>query len=197
MHFLQENNFYNENISITGKIVKKMFQNDYRETFKLAIKNLKTEEKIFKNNTENINIFVDIPKNLTLNPSDIISFEGKITEIYDNNEKIQDFERYSWLHKIHGKTSLYTFKREKTADKNTFIETRENVKNLIFNGFPIDISALILGITIGNTDFMTSEIQDDFKNSSLTHILVVSGSNIAFLIIFIGFFLKFFPIGRG
>lgn len=193
---MEVNNFYNENIVTKGKITKKMFQNDYRETYKLEVLSIQTEEKIFHFSKNIPSIFVDIPRNLTLNASDIISFRGKITPIYDENTKIEDFEKYSWLHNIYGKTSLYTFQREKTHENNFFTNTRENVKKLIFNGFPIDISALVLGITIGNTDFMTSDIQDEFKNASLTHILVVSGSNITFLILFIGFFLKFFNIKR-
>lgn len=53
-----------------------------------------------------------------------------------------------------------------------------------------------MGVTIGNTDLLTDELKDDFKNSSLTHILVVSGANIAFVMLIIGFFTKYLPIHR-
>lgn len=195
-NFLEEANFYNENIHVTGKIVRKMFQNDYRETHKLNIQRIKTEEKISHIQNKNIYIFVDIPKNLTLNADDTIAFSGKITKIYDEKPEIENFEKYSWLHNIYGKSSLYTFERLQSAEKIFFTESKAYIKKLIFNGFPTDISALILGVTIGDTDLLTSKIQDEFKNASLTHILVVSGSNIAFLILFLEFFLKYFPIGR-
>lgn len=41
---------------------------------------------------------------------------------------------------------------------------------------------------------MTSDIKSEFKNSGLTHILVVSGSNIAFVILIFSFILQYFPI---
>lgn len=43
---------------------------------------------------------------------------------------------------------------------------------------------------------MTENLKEDFKNSSLTHILVVSGANIAFVMLIIDFLLKYFPIHR-
>ncbi len=187
---------FSEKYEITWEITKKLFQTDYRETYRLRIDSIGTSEKILKiSDKNNIWIFVDIPKNLTLNTGDIISFQWKITAIYDD-ENIEDFEKYSWFHKIYGKSSLYTFKRIQTSEKNIFEKTQERVKTLIFNGFPENISALLLGITIWNTDLMTSEIKDDFQNASLTHILVVSGSNIAFLILFLEFFIKYFPIKK-
>lgn len=181
---------------ITGTITKNLYQNDYRETHRLQIDSIQTAEKIFKiSEKNNIGIFVDIPKNLTLNMGDVIRFHGKVTPIYEG-ESIEDFEKYSWLHQSYGKSSLYSFQRLQSQEKNFFKKTSESVKNLIFNSFPKHISALLLGITIGNTDLMTQEIKSDFQNSSLTHILVVSGSNIAFLILFLEFFIKYFPIRK-
>lgn len=43
---------------------------------------------------------------------------------------------------------------------------------------------------------MTENLKEDFKNSSLTHILVVSGANIAFVMLIIDFLLKYIPIHR-
>lgn len=48
-------------------------------------------------------------------------------------------------------------------------------------------------MTVGMTDLLSSDTKADFIGSGLTHILVVSGSNIAFLILLITFFLKYIP----
>lgn len=51
-------------------------------------------------------------------------------------------------------------------------------------------------MTIGSSDYLTSDVKEAFTLSGITHILVVSGSNIAFLIVFLNFFLKYLPVGR-
>ena len=48
-------------------------------------------------------------------------------------------------------------------------------------------------MTIGVVDLLPKDVAKNFLGSGLTHILVVSGSNIAFLILLIGFLLRYFP----
>ena len=51
-------------------------------------------------------------------------------------------------------------------------------------------------MTIGIDAFLGSETKKSFIHSGISHILVVSGSNIAFLIFFMMFFLKYTQIGK-
>jgi competence protein ComEC len=51
-------------------------------------------------------------------------------------------------------------------------------------------------MTIGIDEYLTKPLKDAFLQSGITHILVVSGSNIAFLIFFMTFFMKYLPIHR-
>ena len=60
--------------------------------------------------------------------------------------------------------------------------------------FPRDIAGTLLGMTIGSIDLLSRETKDAFIATGISHILVVSGSNIAFLIILLTFFLKYFPL---
>jgi competence protein ComEC len=66
----------------------------------------------------------------------------------------------------------------------------------IFRGFPRDIAGVILGMTIGRVELMSQDIQESFRTSGISHILVVSGSNITFLIVLISGILKYLPIRR-
>lgn len=190
-------NNFEEKVTITGQISKKMFQNNFRENYKLIIDTIDTSSTRYSfDSKDKVGIFVEIPKNLTLNSGDKITFTTKLSDIYDDDANIVDFEKFSWLHNIYGKAKLYTFERKNFQEKNFFTKISEDVKKVIFDGFPQKTSALILGITIGNTDLLTSNIKDEFKNASLTHILVVSGANIAFLIMILEFFIKYFPIKK-
>jgi competence protein ComEC len=66
----------------------------------------------------------------------------------------------------------------------------------IFRGFPRDIAGVILGMTIGRVELMSREIQESFRTSGISHILVVSGSNITFLIVLLSGILKYLPLRR-
>ena len=63
--------------------------------------------------------------------------------------------------------------------------------------FPRDVTGTLLGMTIGSIELLTQEVKAAFLASGTSHILVVSGSNIAFLIIILTFFLKYIPLHRG
>lgn len=99
----------------------------------------------------------------------------------------------------YAKISLATFSRTE-KDKNffekTITDTKKFTKNLLKKNFPQNNAAILLGITIGNTDLMDSKLKEDFKKSGLTHILVVSGSNIAFVILILTVILRYFPLSR-
>lgn len=49
---------------------------------------------------------------------------------------------------------------------------------------------------IGVDEYLETDVKSAFMKSGITHILVVSGSNIAFLIMFLMFFLKYTKIAR-
>lgn len=51
-------------------------------------------------------------------------------------------------------------------------------------------------MTIGNIELLSSETKQYFTNAGITHILVVSGSNIAFVIILLTGILKYIPLSR-
>ena len=63
-------------------------------------------------------------------------------------------------------------------------------------GFPERAAGILIGMTIGSDAYIDSETKNNFIGSGISHILVVSGSNIAFLIILVTFILKYFRIGR-
>lgn len=46
----------------------------------------------------------------------------------------------------------------------------------------VDESALCIGILIGDREQISEEIEDNFKNSNLTHMLAVSGSHVTYII---------------
>lgn len=189
---------FSEKVEVSGEIKELLYQSDKRKTFLLNIDTIDTNSTIYKMpKWDGFHLFVDIPKNLTLNNGDKITFSGKIKSSQENPEKwLQWFEKYSWLAKSYGNFSLYSFQKEVNTENNYFSALKEKIFSKIFSGFPTENAALILWVTIGNTELFSNEMKKEFKWSSLTHILVVSWSNIAFVILIINFFLNFLPFHR-
>lgn len=59
---------------------------------------------------------------------------------------------------------------------------QNNLKNNMNKLLDVDEAALCAGILIGEREQISEEIEDDFKNSNLTHMLAVSGSHVTYII---------------
>ena len=55
---------------------------------------------------------------------------------------------------------------------------------------------LLLGVTIGDTSELAPEVDLDFRTTGLTHILAVSGENVAMVLIVVAFLLRAVRAGR-
>ncbi len=135
---------------------------------------------------------MEIPKNLTHNVGDTISFTAKILPLLES--PFDGFERYVWKSAVYGKASVPTFSLI-SHGRSSFLEgVQTRSRDIIFKGFPQSVASIILGMTIGDTELLTKDIKNTFILSGMSHILVVSGSNIAFVIFFLLFFLKYFRL---
>lgn len=189
---------FTQKVQINWDITSLLYTTDKEKIFRLQAKNIETSDKIYQFlKKDDIGFLVHIPKNLSLKTWDSFSFFGKIHPTI--SWKIEDFERFTWLKKWYAKIQAFQFEKiENTIP--WWMQITENsknfTKNLISKNFPRDHAAILLGITIWNTDFMNQSLKSDFKNSGLTHILVVSGSNIAFVILILTLVLRYFPFNR-
>jgi competence protein ComEC len=60
---------------------------------------------------------------------------------------------------------------------------REALQEGAFRVLPTRKAALLLGLTIGDTSRMDPEVEEDFRASGLGHLLAVSGSNVAMVLV--------------
>lgn len=97
---------------------------------------------------------------------------------------------------VYWKSSIPLFSRIHKNDPGYVEQLQDWAKAVLFRGFPEDIAGIILGMTIGNIELLTTETKKSFTNAGITHILVVSGSNIAFVIIILSGILRYIPIRR-
>lgn len=182
---------YTKKVSIVWSIDKALYTSDHTSTYRLYI------DKIDTHSTQKWQkfwyLFVEIPKNLDITKWDILSFSEKVYPVWDF--PLSWFERYAWKNRIFWKIYLNNFEKVLNWKQVwVFTKIQDWSVNTLMRGFPREVASTVLWMTVWNTDLQRSWTKHIFIQSWISHILVVSGSNIAFVILFILFFLKYIPI---
>lgn len=191
-------------VNITWEVKKEVFRNDRSQTYLLKITNFDNFDNFdtlspwltkwgFPSwEKEDPYIFVEIPVNLSLWVGEEISFRGKIREVLQF--PLVGYDRFAFFSKGYGSVFVPTFSRWEKKEHAALANIRSAAIKLIHKHFPLDVAGTILGMTIGSVELLWDETKHAFTQSGISHILVVSGSNIAFLIVLVSFFLKYIPL---
>jgi ComEC/Rec2-related protein len=194
---------FTEKKTISGTIEKELYRKDRSRTFLMKIDNFDNFDKTKdnpsiegKNIGEDVetSIFLEIPSNLTLTPGEKIEVTGKIRK--NISFPLKGFSRYAFFQGWYGYLFTPTFHREGSIKWWFFSSIVGYWRELFESGFPREIAGTLLGMTLGSFELLPSDLKASFVASGISHILVVSGSNIALLIVFIVFFLKYLHIGK-
>lgn len=78
----------------------------------------------------------------------------------------------------------------------TGLNIRKRIIYVIENSLPPQQAGLMNGMLIGYREGLSDEVQEAFSNAGLTHIMAVSGANVAFLVLPLAFLLKLFRLRK-
>ncbi len=137
----------------------------------------------------------DIKKYSSYKYGDVISFRGKIKipEKLGNPYEF-DYKKYLNSKNIIGTITTYDIKLVDVKAGNLLIKKiyniKEKISNRLDNIMPNTQSNLFKSMLYGDDRFLEKNIQDDFEKSGLTHLLAVSGSNIAMLMMIVSYICK-------
>lgn len=116
----------------------------------------------------------------------LIEGEFEIPEL-QRNEGGFNYRRYLNSKNIYGtitvKNSEIILLDEGKIDFITSLKYK--IEETFLKVLPKDHAGIINGMLNGETKSVSTEILDDFRNSGITHLLAVSGSNIAYIIMFL------------
>ncbi len=159
------------------------------------VKNYAQENKNFRNHIEIIKInnqktqgkiLLEHKNTPLLLPGQTIKFTGKIKPI--KNHKSFDYKRYLRQFQISGIVRLPQ-KIEIINSSNPIFQPsqklRQTFEKNIKTKLPEPHSIIALGMTIGAKESLDNTTSNAIKNSGLQHLIVVSGSNVSFLICFV------------
>ncbi len=135
---------------------------------------------------------------------DIISTNAPLKPIenFTKNSSF-DYKRYMKRKKIYDNVFLLYYPWQRIdSNKCNFLITKSRELNklcqnkILNSNLPRQESALAIGMLLGEKEYIDEDTQENFREAGLTHILVVSGMNIAIILIVLESFLKLFFFGR-
>lgn len=160
-----------ENIKIIATVVSSVDKKEYYNQYKIKVKNryvyLKTKEK--------------------LEYGDKIELIGEYEEPSgQRNYRGFNYKQYLRTLKIYGTIKASSIEiLEKNCENKIFTfanKIQEKIKQNIDITYKEEVSKLILGIMLGDTKNLETDIKEDFSKSSISHILAVSGMHVSYII---------------
>ena len=170
------NRIENKQIEEKAVIISDIQEKEYKYIY---------EAKFLKNNKK---VLISIKKSQQIdkiNYGDLIYLEGKL-EIpkIATNYKGFDYRQYLKTKKIQGIVIADNVKILKAKYKNNLIyQMQKKIKAIIKEKLPSETGDLLLAILLGDKKDLSEQIQINFKNSNLSHMLAVSGAHVSYIIV--------------
>jgi len=171
---------------IIATVVSNLKESEYKNSYTIELKNNKGIKLILR---------VSKSKNIELKYADKIKVKGEyIIPETSRNYGGFNYKEYLKTEGIYGIFEAEKIEVLENKDLNFVAIFANNSKQKIITNInkvlPEDTKELFLGILIGYDDNLSEEIEISFRKSSLTHLLAVSGSHIAYIITGLAFSLK-------
>lgn len=170
-------------------------------TLSLIVKSEKTKTEygnkyIVKLNGKNIRVFLYTAKDVNLNYNDEVILKGKISiPEEERNYKGFNYRNYLKSKNICASIQALNIVKIKRNTKFNIFKSINDLKNVVIENIisiidSKDEAGIILGMLIGESDYLTKNVEANFTSASLTHILCVSGANMVYVITFSLFLFK-------
>lgn len=189
-----ENDFINIKSNIESgkyilKIISEKQENNY--TNKYTAKIVENEKLALKNRK----VYLLLPKEENeLKIGDIVFVDcKKLNETSFKNHNQYDNSKYQKQSKIYGTLKVIKIIKIKKANIKTIKEHINQRLEYLFEG---DEKAVLFSIILGNKNFITDKILNDFRKSGFSHIIAVSGMHIGYVISSSEKLLNIFKIGK-
>ncbi len=178
-----------ENWKVCGIVWKEMQEKPYSK---------QTIVKITTKPYQNKKIIVKCPKNVQDLPyGSLVQLEGNYEKPNpQKNDKGFDQQKYQKTKGVFGTLVVKktTILQEQKIDgiHQTAYFLNQWIKNKCHQLLPKREASLFIGLLLGDTEEIEEDIAQDFVQSSLAHMLAVSGTHISYLVIGISFFFSYF-----
>jgi competence protein ComEC len=167
-----------ENVSAIAKVISYAEEKDYTNKYIVKIEDL-------SRNYNNTKLIVYVSKENALEYGDYIQIDGEFEKASTSrNDKGFDYQRYLRQNKIYGILYAENVKVLKHT-KNVFYyiyKLKEDFSERLENLFNEEESAFLKGILLGDKNDISDDIIQNFRDSSLSHILAISGMHVVYVV---------------
>lgn len=167
-----------EEIKATAIVISNKEEKEYSNRYKI---------KVCEGEFKQAYLYITISKEQELEYGDKIQVKGDFIEPQKaRNYKGFDYKKYLKTLKIYGtiKAEKVIIKEKNCGNKLMLISNKAffKIKNNIEETYNKTTSGIILGIMLGNTENIDEDIKEDFSQSSISHVLAVSGMHVSYII---------------
>lgn len=183
-----------EKVKAIGTVISEKEEKEYNNIYKIKV------EKINGNKVSNKNFLLSIKKESNkkeiIKYGDKIYFEGEyIKPEEQRNYKGFDYSMYLRTMNIYGTLKVNNKLKVIKENNLNFIllssnKLRNGIINNVNNMFPIETKGIFLGILLGYDNFIDEDIKQDFADSSLSHLLAVSGAHVSYVVLVLFMFFR-------
>lgn len=182
-----------ENLEIVGTIISNPIDKQYKNQYILKVEEI-NGNKEYKNTNLQLNVKKEKE---TLNYGDKIIVKGNFEEASTaRNEGGFDYKQYLKSKNIYGIVTIDKKDIEIINKNNVGVidllanKVRNSMKRKIEQNLPNETSELLSGMLIGEKSNLQKEIQEDFRDSSLSHVLAISGMHVSYVMLGITFLIS-------
>lgn len=174
-------------------------EKEYYTRYKINVQSINGDNKY-----KNTNLYLLVNReSQKFEYGDLVSFKGEFNEPQgQRNYGGFNYKEYLKTLKIYGTVKSDNEEIE-LCDKNraNLISLKMNnlsnkIKENVYKLFEKEQANLLIGILIGDTRKIDEELENDFRNSSLLHILAVSGTHINYIILSLVYLNNKFKINK-
>lgn len=184
--------FNEEEIEIIGTIISDVNKEDYKYTYEIKVDSI-NKDKYYKGDILLVNT-KNTKGEIELDYGNKILIKGTFEEpVSIRNYKGFDYKFYLKTRKIYGKvfTEKNSIKVLKKKNLNILnitnniikVKIRKNIKELLKE----ENANLELGLLLGDSKGIDEDIRNAFKDSSVSHMIAISGQHMTYVILIINF----------
>lgn len=168
-----------EVLKFNGVVIENKEEKQYYNKYKVKVK---------IGDNKKINLYLMADKNVNLDYGDKVIFEGTyIRPEVQRNYKGFDYSEYLKQLNVYGKVKCTEIELlEKRQDNRIFqisSEIKTNIIEKVNYIFDRERSAILLGLILGDKTGIEENIQENFRNAGISHILAISGMHVAYVIL--------------
>ena len=192
----QNNSFliYNINqksISVTGKVLEQPLIKNEKQQFVFEVNDV--NDIPIKEKT-----LVSAPPSYNINYGDVICLTGKLSDIEEPVfPNLFNYKTYLQREKIYTKfyvDEIEHIENDSNIIKQLSLKVKQNINTKIEKYFEVPVSSILKSMIVGDKTSIEPDLKDDFINTGLIHILVISGLHIGFIVVIILFIFRLFGL---